>query len=125
MTYLLTYILLYCVLDAWHDSIVIKGKDFHAVKAGIFCLNIAMVVFLLHKQLFHLNWLFMAEMAFVFLTLRWILFDIFVNLFLGRTALQSGHTAFIDKLFPGLWALFVKCLFLGVSVLIIIQMYLQ
>ena len=130
MILLLLYAILYPIIDAYHDHLVVEdNKDWHLVKAAMFCLNIVIVtasVFggLLHEQADVSKFVeYGLKLLFVFCSLRWVLFDMFFNIYSGNPLLYKGHTSWMDRNIPALLQFCLKALCLVVSVFFIIELF--
>lgn len=130
MILLLLYAILYPIIDAYHDHLVVEGnKDWHLVKASMFCFN-AMIITCAafgglvpeHTDVYKFIE-YGLKLLFVFASCRWILFDMAFNLFSGNTLLYIGHTSWMDRNIPALLHLCLKVLFLVASVFLTIELF--
>jgi len=130
MTAFLIFILAYSILDAVHDycfanNITIKlfkqpYRIWHTIDAVIKLLIIAAIGhFSVYPIIYHASDIF--YLAFIFASIRWIVFDLTYNLIAKQKWYHIGSGALDITLMH--WQFFVKILFLFLSSFLILQYY--
>lgn len=104
-------------VNAWHDSDYYNKKDSHVSGAVFACMIIALSIFSAGLDLRGFNEIF--NYIFLLLSLRWIVFDITYNLFIGQKWYYVGSTAFLDKYIPNFIQFAIKLTTLFFDILII------
>ena len=118
MIILLTYIISLWVINAWHDSDYYNKKDAHISGAFLAAFAIAGLFLLVIIGLTRIDFNDIINLSFLALMLRWIVFDISYNLFIGQRWYYVGQTALMDRVIPN-WLQFsmkLACVFFDVLI---------
>jgi len=117
----LIFIVLYAVLNAKFNQLVIDKKDWHLTQ----WLKVALVAsvvtcFILKPRIDSINEF--IKLIFVFANIYWIVFDLSLNLFRGLKWYYVGKTSWIDKHLTG-WTFYIKLFMVFFSVLILMYYF--
>ena len=105
------YIFVYSILSAVFNADIIEKRDFHVSQA---ILRVFTFVGLLLFTAVGFNELLFV--LFQLLTIYWIVFDAFLNIFRGKNVFYIGNTSYIDKKL-GNNIYLIKGLFLVMSII--------
>lgn len=118
----LIFCFFYCIMDALRDvQFRVTGKTNHTINAINYGLITSIISLLSLYNIKLDGWYEVFEIAFVMLTIRWILFDGFYNLFYKNSWIYQGDTALTDKWFKGWIKMALKCLMGFFSFLFVLQ----
>jgi hypothetical protein len=113
MIWWILFFVLYAVADAWHDYLCIEGKSgWHSVDAGIKLSVFLFLAYQIYNPTIELNfWTDIFWLTFAGLSVRWVVFDLCLNLFRGKKwyyVADHGIEGFL-----GSWSFYAKvaCLF--------------
>ena len=114
----LTFILLYAVINAKFNQLVIDKKNWHTIqwlKVVLVASSITYFMFIDKVDTLSEFW----KLLWVFSNIYWIVFDLSLNLFRGLKWHYVGKTSWLDKTFTG-WTFYMKLAMLFFTVLILI-----
>jgi len=123
MIYLLLFFIFYPILDALFNYFVIteQQKEWHfvgALKYLVICSFLPYMIYILKIPELYM----VGQLIFIGLTLRWVIFDIFLNWFRCKKWYYVGNTAFLDR-FLGNWQFIFKIFFLIYSIIAIVSLF--
>lgn len=128
---LIVYIIVNSVILAKKDSDIIKGNKIkHWLNAVLIFVDFTIIsticfYYQAPLDLSSIKYLEVFEMLFSFLTLRWIVFDLAYNYFIGNNLFYVGKTSWIDINIRGVWSLLIKSICLFFSILFLFQWILR
>jgi hypothetical protein len=111
------YFLVLWLVFAWYNYLFISKKNFHTVGAIV---AIYIVLGIILSKSFGLKTYTVYDvlgLSYVALSLRWIFFDIFLNLMLGQKWYYIGTTSWMDRTFQH-WQFLLKAIFLFFTIII-------
>lgn len=119
---LLLFLLIHIISDAYSDAYQFKYKQVnHESKALQYVTVCAMVTLLSYTGFSYYSMFELLQLALCLLTFRWIVFDIFYNIFTGKPIFFVGSTSFLDTVFKPVILFWCKFLLLFFSVLLYSQ----
>ena len=106
------FIIALWVANAWHDSDYYNGRNEHTSGAVLACLAVLGLFMFELTGIKTSDFNDVINISFLLLSLRWIVFDISYNLFIGQKWYYKGTTSIIDRLPTFIfWSGKIACLF--------------
>ena len=108
------YWLIYWIISAWYNCRFIEQKDFHLAGSFVAALTVLGVVLSSKFGVMLYSWQDSCYLSFIALTLRWVFFDLALNIMRNQKWYYIGSTSWIDKNLMH-WQFLFKVLFLFLS----------
>lgn len=97
MIYITLIVIIYSILDAYHDYLAINGRNWHTADALVKGLVFFAFFFIPYQIDYINNWWQLLPIFFVCCSVRWIVFDITLNVLRRKGVFYIGNTAFLDR----------------------------
>lgn len=120
MTLFLTYLVTLWIVNAWHDADFYNKKDAHFSGAALSVLIGVGFLMLNRIGLKIIDIWDLINLIIIIFTIRWVIFDISYNLFIGQKWYFKGTTSDLDKM-PNWLHFGLKILLIFISIPILMS----
>ena len=112
------YVIVHSIAQAYFNSTFILGLDFHVSQVMALSVDLIALFYFMYRPI-NMSWLTVLELSFIYTSLRWIVYDICLNLLLGKSIFYIGSGG-LDNTF-GAYQYGMKFILLIVLIVIFIK----